>query len=219
MRYLFISVFFHLAMLMALLLILHLPKKNQLSNYIPIVLKQFNSSQWYGNDVRGNISQQRTVSYSLYHSYQQKIGSNSRRVLYQPKISRNLPDIKNLVHQSQLMNQHSSKLRAAQFKAKQFKVNLNTETLLGMLHSAIAEVQVYPESAMELNQGGKVNIGFTLHPDGRLTNITITKSSGYLVLDQAALMAVQKIALIKNAHFYLFQPQFFTIDIIFSPAG
>lgn len=89
-----------------------------------------------------------------------------------------------------------------------------TQTLLMLLHAAISEVQTYPESAIELNQQGSVGVGFTLYPDGHITNVNIIQSSGYPVLDSEALRAMN-VAHVSAAHLYIQKPHYFTVDINF----
>ncbi len=52
--------------------------------------------------------------------------------------------------------------------------------------------QNYPYRARRRHQQGKVILRFTLHPDGHITQIQIHASSGYPLLDQAALEVVQQ---------------------------
>lgn len=87
--------------------------------------------------------------------------------------------------------------------------------ILNLLHTAIAEKQMYPEIAAALNQTGTVTIQFLLFPDGHLSNISVAKSSGIPSLDTAALAAVQAISPAKAAGSHLQQSQFFSIDIVF----
>ncbi len=65
--------------------------------------------------------------------------------------------------------------------------------LLLLLHNAIAKNQVYPTNAQILHQQGTVILDFTLHVSGEITDIKIEKSSGFGLLDDAAIAAVQSI--------------------------
>lgn len=65
--------------------------------------------------------------------------------------------------------------------------------LLIVLHNAIAKKQVYPSNAQLLGQRGTVTVGFHLQTSGRITDIRIEKSSGFVLLDKAAVAAIRAI--------------------------
>ena len=88
-------------------------------------------------------------------------------------------------------------------------------TLLNLLHNAIAAVQIYPDAALALKQTGVVSVGFTLYPDGHLQGITLVKSSGSVILDQAAIAAVHGVSL-ENVQGYISKPTIFSIDIVYT---
>lgn len=90
------------------------------------------------------------------------------------------------------------------------------EPLISILHQAIADKQIYPETAIELHQSGTVKIGFTLTPQGQLKNINLVKSSGYDNFDTAALSAAQAVASVPEASKYLQHDTQFVVDIVFS---
>lgn len=87
--------------------------------------------------------------------------------------------------------------------------------IIKILHQAISATQHYPEIAAELNQQGTVTVKFLLFPDGHLSDIAILKSSGFTVLDEAALLAVRSISPAKNAGSYLQKSEFFSVDVVF----
>lgn len=101
-------------------------------------------------------------------------------------------------------------------ESSQIEPNKSEEKILALLHSAIAEKQVYPENAPALNEKATVTLGFRFLPDGRLENIAILKTSGSAILDDAALAALKEISPAKEASRYLKEATFFSIDIIFS---
>ncbi|CAN5236161.1 hypothetical protein BH10PSE19_BH10PSE19_06450 [soil metagenome] len=84
-----------------------------------------------------------------------------------------------------------------------------------MLHTAIAAKQVYPESALALNQTGIVKIAFTLESTGQLSNIRIIKSSGFTDLDSAAISAVEAISPIEGMERYIQKKDDFSIAVAF----
>jgi len=61
-----------------------------------------------------------------------------------------------------------------------------------ILRAYILENIVYPQAAFRKNMEGSVQLKFVLSPDGNLKDIYILKSSNCLILDVAALDAVEK---------------------------
>ena len=106
------------------------------------------------------------------------------------------------------------------FKANQISTDksekVNDDKLLVLLHTAIAEKQIYPENAIELKQSGTVKISLRLNPDGRITQTQIAKSSGFENLDNAALTAVQAISRLTGVDKYLKQAEVFDVDVVFN---
>ena len=92
---------------------------------------------------------------------------------------------------------------------------ITTEPLLKILHTAIAANQYYPENALILNQSGTVRVGFLINPEGKISHITLIKSSGFNTIDSAAIDAVNASSPIKTAYLYLHIPKQFSVDIIF----
>ena len=88
--------------------------------------------------------------------------------------------------------------------------------LLKILHDTIADKLIYPDSALLLKQTGTVKIGLMLYPNGQITNISILKSSGAGSMDAEAMIAVQSISLIEQAHVYLTAAKYFSVDVVFA---
>lgn len=95
----------------------------------------------------------------------------------------------------------------------------DNNTLLEALHNAIAKAQYYPQMALLLKQHGQVQVQFTLAPDGTISNISIFQSSGFNLLDQAAINAVKNISPFKPANFYLKNNKVLNISLIFNIAN
>jgi len=87
--------------------------------------------------------------------------------------------------------------------------------LLALLHNSIAKAQQYPTNAALLNQRGTVTVEFLLYPHGQIRSIQIIKTSGYLLLNNAAIQAVQAIAPFGRAHSFLNNPQRFKLKLVF----
>jgi protein TonB len=60
------------------------------------------------------------------------------------------------------------------------------EDNLGRIRSILAERLKYPKNALRLNQQGEITVTFTLETDREVSQITITQSSGFELLDDAA---------------------------------
>ena len=87
--------------------------------------------------------------------------------------------------------------------------------LIALVYRDIATHKTYPEMAQQLNQTGVATVSFMLHPDGKITGMTLVRSSGYEDLDQAALAAVTAAQPFPDIHAYLHQPRQFQLKIHF----
>lgn len=94
----------------------------------------------------------------------------------------------------------------------------NTETLVGLLHKAIAEHQHYPLAAEEMGRSGRVTVKFALSAQGEVSELHIAQSSGTTSLDEAALDAVRDAAPFTMAKSYLSRTQEFSVDVLFEIA-
>jgi len=66
------------------------------------------------------------------------------------------------------------------------------------LQQALARHFNYPFQARRRGWQGEVTLAFILEADGRVTDIHITSSSGYIMLDRAALKSLENIGRIKQ---------------------
>ncbi len=87
--------------------------------------------------------------------------------------------------------------------------------LVKILASALSQHLFYPRSAAEFGLTGTVLVGFTLHPEGFVTDTKIVKSSGTGVLDDAAQAAVNSISPLSNVSDYVQKPEYLVVGIIF----
>lgn len=85
--------------------------------------------------------------------------------------------------------------------------------LLGL---AIGSHLFYPRIAIDFNLHGVVLVGFVIHPEGFISDARVVRSSGTSVLDDAALIAVQKMPMINTAYLYIKKPTFLISGIIFN---
>jgi TonB family protein len=91
-----------------------------------------------------------------------------------------------------------------------------TPELLALLHAAIAEQQHYPVSAQEMDQSGRVTLGFKLFPNGSVDQLSITRSSGVTSLDEAALSAIKNATPFQQVDRYLQTAEHYQIDVVFT---
>lgn len=87
--------------------------------------------------------------------------------------------------------------------------------LAKLLGQALTAHLSYPKIAVDFALRGVALVGFTLHPDGTVTDAQLMRSSGAGVLDQAALAAVNAISPVEHVSLYLKQPDFLVVALIF----
>jgi protein TonB len=71
------------------------------------------------------------------------------------------------------------------------------------LHTRITFFHYYPRLAIRNQWQGQVNLGLRVEANGELSNIHIVRSSGYRILDNAAMNSIQKVAAIPEAEPWL----------------
>lgn len=87
--------------------------------------------------------------------------------------------------------------------------------LVILLHDAIQRQQQYPQLAEMMGRKGRVSVTFTLNKEGGVELLSIAKSCGTQILDEAALKAVKDAEPFTQAKALLKAPQDFTIDVVF----
>lgn len=105
--------------------------------------------------------------------------------------------------------------RAAAAATPSSPPNTQIVALQGLLHSAIDGGKRYPLSALRMGREGSTRIAFELAPDGQLEKLNIASSSGYSVLDRAAMAAVKGIEPFTIAMDFIQRPEAFEIDVVF----
>jgi protein TonB len=73
------------------------------------------------------------------------------------------------------------------------KVKL-TRGYFARIRGAINGRKQYPFAARRMGVTGDVRVSFTIGPDGSFFTVTLRRSSGHTVLDQAALRAVRSVS-------------------------
>ena len=89
------------------------------------------------------------------------------------------------------------------------------DTFRKLLGEAITSHLSYPNFAKELNLRGTAAVGFTIHRNGEITDVTLVKTSKERILDVAALRAVEDSSPLKSAEIYLKEDKYLVVNIIF----
>lgn len=87
--------------------------------------------------------------------------------------------------------------------------------LIKLLAKDLSAHLIYPKIAADFKVHGTTYVGFTLHPDGSLTDIRLMQTSKASVLDQASLAAVNAMSPGMEVGKYLKEPKFLVVGIIF----
>ncbi|WP_232319886.1 energy transducer TonB [Prosthecochloris sp. HL-130-GSB] len=67
----------------------------------------------------------------------------------------------------------------------------NVDHLFAAIRAAIEKKKFYPSVSRRLHQEGTVVLSLSLHSDGSIVNLSVLRSSGFRVLDKAALKAIR----------------------------
>jgi TonB family protein len=92
---------------------------------------------------------------------------------------------------------------------------IKTVQLGELIHHAIQNSVIYPQSALQMEREGNARIGFFLTTDGNMRAIKLIKSSGTASLDTAALNAVQKVSPFIEAKNYIQQESYYEVEVVF----
>ena len=71
------------------------------------------------------------------------------------------------------------------------------DVYLAYVHQSAEKLKSYPRNAKRLHQEGVVMVHFVILADGTLTDISLSKSSGFGMLDEAALKIITTLAKLK----------------------
>lgn len=91
----------------------------------------------------------------------------------------------------------------------------NDGELLALLHQAIDRGKRYPSLARRQQREGTATVRFRLSPNGEMDAIDIDRSSGFRVLDTAAISAVSSVAPFAPARTLLSEMTRFKVDVTF----
>lgn len=127
--------------------------------------------------------------------------SDEMSILITQNISKN-PTPKNIVKKEIKLPKKESQEEAVtqnlvtKEKNTHLKDSMAHSKIIAQLKNRLSTNFYYPKLAQKRNWEGQVTIGFLLHTSGQLSEIVIIKSSGYKILDNAAIKAI---ANIKNS--------------------
>lgn len=91
----------------------------------------------------------------------------------------------------------------------------NNGRLLALLHQAIDGGKRYPALARRQGREGTATVRFRLSPNGEMDAVDIDRSSGFRVLDSAAISAVSSVAPFAPARTLLTEMTRFKVDVTF----
>jgi TonB family protein len=209
----FISIFIHsLLLLMVLFHFIHQPKIDRHGlSYLPIYAYQ---SSFHRTSLNKSNPLEKWVNREKKAMRTTSTNKNNNKELMHTISKSQLSQQQNKIDNSKKLIHTISK---SQLSQQQSKIDKNTihQTLLSIIHDKIASKQIYPESAIMLNQTGTVSIRFMLDPNGSIINASLQKSSGVESIDLAALNAVKMASSIIEAAHYLHNSELFEIDVIF----
>lgn len=93
--------------------------------------------------------------------------------------------------------------------------NSPVDPLAILLGRAISAHFAYPHQAAVLGIRGRALVGFTLHPNGRLTEVRLLQSAENSDLDAAALYAVNAAPVIRGVDKFVSKPTYLVVAFIF----
>jgi TonB family protein len=86
------------------------------------------------------------------------------------------------------------------------------DEILRLIKEAVTSHYNYPNAAIRRGWQGEVTLAFTVESNGQIINIRIANSSGYPILDRAALASLNKVGDIRSAQH---QPLSFELPILY----
>ena len=94
--------------------------------------------------------------------------------------------------------------------------NAQQNYLLGEVHNRLSQYMSYPAHARRRGWEGSVMIGFSVDKQGFLRDIHLTRTSGYTLLDNAALTAIKKVSYIPVDQWGdIFQPVALQLPVVY----
>ncbi|MAZ40342.1 MAG: hypothetical protein CMF49_09525 [Legionellales bacterium] len=197
-----LSLFFHLIILFALLIFIHLHHTTvyEISGHKKITHAYF-------------VSTKQIQALQQLTQHKEKQTKSLKKMPIKNKVHTKKSTLTKTTHTIQHATQ-KKQMQAHHQIAQNKAITGNTlNQLIQLIYQQIDAHKTYPEQAKAMHQQGKVLIKFILMPDGKLNNITLAQSSGFRLLDTAALATVQAASPIPHVARYLNSAQEFTIPI------
>ncbi len=160
------------------------------------------------NQKKFGVTQAKTVAAFIYQ------GNFSKSVSVQEKMKSN-HEKKSIPIKKKHREKNVTKAAANQNSVSQGE---HAQTLVALLHDAIARKQQYPATALEMQRQGRVTVAFYLYQNGNVANVRMITSSGTASLDKAALQAVHDAAPFHELLSYIKHAEEYQIDIAFELA-
>ena len=140
---------------------------------------------------------------SLMESSQQDSQPNKDVISDEPRaiheITANIPSLLGTEGPGEGEKFHSTAEQTTTPQAQQLDANALTTRLEGRLRNALAHYFTYPMMARRNGWEGQVQVGLRVEADGRLSHVHIAHSSGYRLLDSAALTTLNRIDVLPEA--------------------
>lgn len=90
------------------------------------------------------------------------------------------------------------------------------QPLIKLLGKALTAHLLYPKIASDFKVKGTAYVGFSIHPDGEVTDVAIVQSSQAGILDEQAVSAVRAISPVKGAGEFVDKKRYLVVGIIFN---
>ena len=126
---------------------------------------------------------------------------------------------KRTVHQNKNKNkEHIAKHLKENYQVQSTTSQSNAETkahVISVVYSELTNHFSYPKIAQRRNWQGQVLLAFHIDSNGSIKNIKINHSSGYSVLDQAAIVSLKKIGQLPHLKSWLHSGMEIQIPIVY----
>lgn len=125
-----------------------------------------------------------------------------------------IADVKNNALTSTILSK--TDIQPASTLPKEALQNAQQNYVLGEVHNRLSQFMSYPIHARRRGWEGSVMIGFSVDKKGFLRDIHLTRTSGYTLLDNAALTAIKKVSYIPLVQWgSIFQPVALQLPVVY----
>ena len=138
---------------------------------------------------------------------QQKIGHRQTPLQKQAETKAVNKTVKKLTQQKTV--------KPAEQQPAQEKNIVSKAQVVSLIYKELSNHFTYPRIAQKRNWQGQVLLAFRLNTDGTIDDIKINHSSGYNVLDQAAIVSLKKIGQLPQVSSWLFDGMEIQLPVIY----